>query len=53
MFGLEGLSGTELPQTDAPVLSGHIGHHVRSGAHDITLYAWRQFVIFADKHLKR
>mgnify|MGYP000047606795 CR=1 FL=1 len=53
LFGLEGLSGTELPQTDAPVLSGHIGHHVRSGDHDITLYDWRQFVKFADKHLKR
>ena len=48
LFGLEGLSGTELPQTDAPVLSGHIGHHVRSGDHDITLYDWRQFVKFAD-----
>ena len=53
LFGLVGLSGTELPQTDAPVLSGHIGHHVRSGDHDITLYDWRQFVKFADKHLKR
>ena len=53
LFGREGLSGTELPQTDAPVLSGHIGHHVRSGDHAITLYDWRQFVKFAAKHLKR
>ena len=53
LFGLEGLSGTELPETDAPVLSGHIGYHVRSGGHDITFYDWQQFVKFADKHLKR
>lgn len=52
LFGMEGLSGTELPETDTPELSGRIGYHVRSGDHDITLYDWQQFVKFADKHLK-
>lgn len=53
LFGLEGLTGTELPETDRPEMTGHIGYHVRSGDHDITLYDWQRFVEFADKHLKR
>ena len=53
LFGLEGLPDTELPENDAPEQSGYIGYHVRSGGHDITPYDWRQFVKFADKHLKR
>lgn len=52
LFGLEGLAGGELPETDSPVMTGHIGYHVRSGNHDITYYDWQQFVRFADKHLK-
>lgn len=52
LFGLEGLTGTDLPENDAPELSGYIGYHVRSGDHDITPYDWQQFVKFADKHLK-
>lgn len=52
LFGLKGLSGSELPPVDSPILDGHIGHHVRTGGHDITLYDWQQYVKFADKHLK-
>ncbi len=53
LFGLKGLSGTELPEADSPILDGSIGHHVRSGGHDINLYDWQQYVRFADKHLKK
>ena len=47
---LEGLygNGTAAGRT-RPCMSGRIGHHVRSGGDDITLYDWRQFVKFADK----
>lgn len=52
LYGLQGLYGEQLPATDEPRMTGAIGYHVRSGAHDITAYDWQQFVRFADKHLK-
>lgn len=52
LFGLQGLSGQELPEVDKPEMAGHVGYHVRSGDHDITVYDWRQFIRFADKFFK-
>lgn len=52
LLGLGGLSGTDLPPVNQPLMRGSIGYHVRSGNHDITLYDWEQFVKFADKHFK-
>lgn len=52
LFGLEGLTSKDMPEPDSPVMEGHIGYHVRSGDHDITLYDWQQFVTFADKFFK-
>lgn len=52
LFGLTGISSNEIPAIDQPIIDGHIGYHVRSGDHDITLYDWLQFVKFADKYFK-
>ena len=29
-----------------------LGHHVCPGKHDITLYDWERYIVFADKYLK-
>lgn len=48
-MGMEGLSVTEIPASDNPVIHGTIGYHIRTGKHDITLYDWEQYMNFADR----
>ncbi len=50
LFGLQGLPSDEMPEVGKPAV-GTIGYHIRSGAHDVTLYDWRQYLRFADRHL--
>ena len=52
LLGTDGLPAREMPAVDAPV-QGTIAYHVRSGGHDLPDYDWRQYLAFADKHLRR
>jgi hypothetical protein len=52
LFGLTGMGVAEMPPVNSPVMAGHIGYHIRTGAHGITAYDWTQFVAFADRHFK-
>jgi hypothetical protein len=51
LLGTEGLPAREMPGIDQPV-HGTIGYHVRSGGHDLNDYDWRQYLAFADRHLR-
>jgi len=52
LYGLTGLSATEMPKINQPLQTGFIGYHIRTGQHDITSYDWKQYLDFADKHFK-
>lgn len=52
LFQLPGLPVSEMPAVDQPEMRGTIGYHIRSGDHDINSYDWKQFIKFADIHLK-
>lgn len=52
LLGTDGLPAREMPAVDQPV-QGTIGYHVRLGGHDLTDYDWRQYLAFADRHLRR
>ncbi len=49
---MKGLPADYLPKTDQPV-HGSVGYHIRSGKHNITLYDWKQYMDFADKHFEK
>lgn len=52
LLGTEGLPVDDMPAVNRPVM-GTIGYHVRSGGHDLTEYDWRNYLDFADMHLKK
>jgi hypothetical protein len=43
----------EMPPLDRPLVRGRRAYHVRSGAHDLTLFDWERFVDFADTVWRR
>jgi hypothetical protein len=52
LLGAGGIKLNEMPGTDAPLISGKTGYHIRTGDHDLTIYDWERFMDFADKSLK-
>jgi dienelactone hydrolase len=52
LLGQPGLGASEMPAPDAPVRSGRIGYHIRTGPHDVTDFDWSAYLDFADRHLR-
>jgi len=52
LLGTDGLSATEIPALNMPVMST-IGYHIRTGNHAITGYDWNCYLDFAEKHFDR
>ncbi len=51
LLGKTGLPENAVMKVGHPVL-GTIGFHIRPGKHDVTLYDWQQFLIFADRYFQ-
>ena len=49
LLGYSGLPTENTPAADVSV-GDRIGYHNRTGAHDILLYDWQQYMNFADRH---
>jgi hypothetical protein len=49
LYKKKGLGITQMPPVNKPV-GQYIRYHIRTGKHDITLYDWKQYLSFADKH---
>jgi hypothetical protein len=50
-LGFQGLPSEHPPEADKSV-GERIGYHNRTGAHDILLFDWQQYMRFADRHWK-
>ncbi|MCO5236045.1 MAG: hypothetical protein M9933_07215 [Chitinophagaceae bacterium] len=49
LYKLKGLTVKEMPPVNTPV-GATIGYHIRTGKHDINLYDWQQYLLFAERH---
>jgi hypothetical protein len=56
LLGTDGMGGSKPPTippaADAPIRTGTIGYHLRTGKHDVTEFDWQQYLDFADRHLQ-
>ena len=48
LYGMTGLTSPEMPGVQEPI-HNDVGHHIRSGAHNILVYDWRNYLDFCDK----
>ena len=52
LYGIEGLTSTEMPKPDTPII-GKVGYHLRTGEHDVLEWDWQQFIGFGkDNEIK-
>ncbi len=51
LYGEKGVGVDSMPGLERPV-GDYVRYHVRSGKHDVTRYDWKQYLDFADSHLK-
>jgi hypothetical protein len=51
LYGKSPLSSDAIPAVNSPVMHD-VGYHLRTGKHDINEYDWKQYIQFADKHLR-
>ena len=52
LFGKKGLSISDGPPVDTPLISGDLGFYFHTGGHAILASDWSTFLRFADKYLK-
>lgn len=52
-LGVPGIAIDEWPQSEQPSIEGNVAYHMRHGKHDILAYDWTNYIIFADKYLKK
>jgi len=52
LLGARGLEAEHMAALENPVHTGRVGYHIRTGGHGLEAYDWRQYLDFADRHLK-
>ena len=50
LYGKKGLVEEGPHMAETPFQKGCIGHHMRRGAHNLSLYDWNRYMDFADSH---
>jgi hypothetical protein len=53
LFGERPIRPGDMPPLDRPFAAGRRGYHIRSGAHDLTIFDWERYADFADVVLQQ
>lgn len=51
LLGVPGMDRRRMPLAEETVWEGHIGHHRKTGNHDMDEYDWERFLGFADRFM--
>lgn len=51
LYGKEGIKKGSRQQPETPLQDGCIGHHIKTGPHELDEYDWNCYLDFADRHL--
>jgi hypothetical protein len=52
LYNKKGIETDQQPRADQPV-GANVRYHIRTGAHDMLLYDWMEYVKFADRYFKK
>jgi hypothetical protein len=52
LYGLETVKTSGFPAPETTLHEGHVGYHLRTGAHNLMLFDWKNFMDFADTKLR-
>ncbi len=52
LFGKKGLQQETMSLPEQPLHEGCIGHHHKTGEHNMDDYDWDQYMDYADKHMR-
>jgi hypothetical protein len=52
LYNKKGIEVKQMPRADQP-LGENVRYHIRTGAHDMLLYDWMEYVKFADRYFKK
>lgn len=53
LYGINSKLPTNPPAINQPIINAQLGYHNREGEHNLTAYDWRNFIQFAQVHLKK
>jgi len=53
LYGIKSTLPANPPAVNHPIINSPVGYHNREGEHNLTAYDWRNFIKFANVHLKK
>lgn len=50
LYGLSSKLPADPPEVETPIAAPPLGYHIREGEHNLTVYDWNRFIVFANNY---